>query len=308
MTERERTAAVEAMVEVGRARIWTSQQGSPSAATSARAGTPATTPPLVLLHGGPGLWEDFGPLAEMADDLVEVYRYDQRGCGRSDRIGPYDIATAVADLEALRKQWWQPKLIVGGHSFGAALAIAYALAHPERVAALVLISGTGVDLAWKDAAREEAAARRTPQQRDRLAELRIQQAAGVWNDEVDREYCALSWATDFADRRDDLERAAALWRAPGPNYELNRAMNADWERLLDEGLGDGVSSLDMPVLLMNGIGDPRPLSAMARLALRLPNAEVAILDDCGHFPWLEQPEVTRLTIREFLRDLLEGED
>ena len=291
--------ATEAMVDLGGAQIWTSQQGTASSTAAGEA------PPLVLLHGGPGLWEDFAPLAEMVDDLVEVYRYDQRGSGRSDREGPYDIATAVADLEALRKQWWQPRMIVGGHSFGAGLALAYAVEHPERVAALVLISGTGVDLEWREEARAEAAARRSPEHRSRLAELSIQQAAGVWNEEVDREFCALSWATDFADRRHDLERAAALWRAPGPNYEQNRAMTADWSRLLDEGFADRVNAIEVPVLLVGGVGDPRPLSATARLALRLPNAELAILEDCGHFPWLEQPEVTRLTLREFLTDLLD---
>lgn len=290
--------ANEALVEVNETRLWTSQQGGSAAAGS-------SAPAMVLLHGGPGLWEDFGPLAEMVDDLVEVYRYDQRGSGRSERVGPYDIATAVADLEALRKQWWQPRLIVGGHSFGAALALAYAVEHPDRVAALVLISGTGVDLEWRDEAKAEAAARRSPRQRERLAELSIQQAAGAWDEDLDREYCSLSWAPDFADRRGDVDRAVDLWRAPGPNYELNRAMTADWRRVLDEGFADRMSGIDVPVLLMNGVGDPRPLSATARLALRLPNAELAILDDCGHFPWLEQPEVTRLTLREFLRDLLE---
>lgn len=286
--------ATETMINVNGAQIWTSQQ---STAPSSKA--------MVLLHGGPGLWEDFGPLAEMVDDLVEVYRYDQRGSGRSDRGGPYDIATAVADLEALRRQWWQPKLIVGGHSFGAALALAYAVEHPERVEALVLISGTGVDLEWREEARAEAAARRSPEDRNRLAELSIQQAAGVWNEEVDQEFCTLSWATDFADRRHDRDYAAALWRSPGPNYEQNRAMVADWERMLLDGFADRVGSIEVPVLLMNGVGDPRPLSATARLALRLPNAEFAILEDCGHFPWLEQPEVTRITLREFLTDLLE---
>lgn len=291
----EQGTTAEEFVDLEGARLWTSRQGAPSSA-----------PPLVLLHGGPGLWEDFAPLAEMVDDLTEVYRYDQRGCGRSGRTGPYDITTAVSDLEALRKHWWQPRLIVGGHSFGAALALAYAVEHPDRVAALVLISGTGVDLEWREEYRAEAASRRSPEDRERLAELHIQRAAGVWNDEADREFCALSWATDFADRRNDVDRAAALWRAPGPNYDQNRAMMADWERMLLDGFAERVGEVAAPVLLLNGIADPRPLSATARLALRLPNAELAILDDCGHFPWLEQPEVTRLTLREFLRDLLES--
>ncbi|MGE3962022.1 MAG: alpha/beta fold hydrolase [Dehalococcoidia bacterium] len=288
------TSPSETLVDLDGVHLWTSQQGAGGHA-----------PGLVMLHGGPGLWEDFGALAAMVEDLVEVYRYDQRGCGRSDRVGPYDLATAVADLEALRKQWWQPKLILAGHSFGAALALAYAVEHPEHVAALILISGTGVDLEWKDEAKAEAAARRSPDDRNRLAELHIQRAAGVWNEDVDRELCALTWATDFADRTHDVDRAAALYRAPGPNYEMNRAMTADWARMLLDGFAERVGEVTAPVLLMNGVGDPRPLSATARLALRLPNAELAILDDCGHFPWLEQPELTRVTLREFLRDLLE---
>jgi proline iminopeptidase len=45
--------------------------------------TVGTEPPPVLCHGGPGLWDDQGPVARMVEDLATVHRYDQRGCGRS---------------------------------------------------------------------------------------------------------------------------------------------------------------------------------------------------------------------------------
>jgi pimeloyl-ACP methyl ester carboxylesterase len=76
----------ERMVEVNGVRLWTARQGS--------------GPPVVLLHGGPGLWDDFDDLAAMVDDLVEVYRYDQRGSGRSASTPPYDVATFIARLNA----------------------------------------------------------------------------------------------------------------------------------------------------------------------------------------------------------------
>jgi proline iminopeptidase len=55
------------------------------------------------------------------------------------------MAEAVADLEALRAHWGLPTWVVGGHSFGATLALAYALTHPDRTRGLIYLSGTGVD-------------------------------------------------------------------------------------------------------------------------------------------------------------------
>lgn len=60
--------------------------------------------PLVLCHGGPGLWDMFGDVARglAADAGVAAVRWDQRGCGRSQRRGPYSLARSVADLDAVR--------------------------------------------------------------------------------------------------------------------------------------------------------------------------------------------------------------
>jgi pimeloyl-ACP methyl ester carboxylesterase len=44
----------------------------------------------------------------MLDDQALAYRYDQRACGRSTGGPPYTVATAVADLEALRQYWQTP--------------------------------------------------------------------------------------------------------------------------------------------------------------------------------------------------------
>ena len=127
--------------------LWTATQGS--------------GPELVCCHGGPGLWDYLEPVAEMLDDLVTVYRYDQRSCGRSTGRPPYDVATAVSDLEALREHWQISQWMVLGHSWGATLALAYALAHPYRVRALIYLSGTGIDFSWKTEYKANQAALRT---------------------------------------------------------------------------------------------------------------------------------------------------
>ncbi|MGH2535439.1 MAG: alpha/beta fold hydrolase [Thermomicrobiales bacterium] len=106
--------------------------------------------PLILCAGGPGCCDYLGPVAAMVDDLVRVYRFESRGCGRSAVDGPYDLATSLADLDALRVHWGHVRWVVGGHSWGAFLALAYALEYPERTTALVYLSGAGVqnDRGW----------------------------------------------------------------------------------------------------------------------------------------------------------------
>ena len=98
-------------VEVAGATLWTARQGA--------------GPALVLCHGGPGLWDYLAPVADMIDDLVTVYRNDQRACGRSIGGPPHDVATAVADPDALREHWGVDQWVVAGHSWGATLALAY---------------------------------------------------------------------------------------------------------------------------------------------------------------------------------------
>lgn len=58
-------------------------------------------PPLVLCHGGPGLWDMFGELAAELADVRTVWRWDQRGGGRSGGPGRYAVDRFVADLDAL---------------------------------------------------------------------------------------------------------------------------------------------------------------------------------------------------------------
>jgi proline iminopeptidase len=111
--------------------LWTSTSGSGR--------------PVVLCHGGPGMADYLEPVAALLDDLVLVHRWDQRGAGRSDHVGPFSVARCVADLEELRRHFGHDRWVVVGHSWGANLAIHYAQAHPERVTAVAYLCGTGLE-------------------------------------------------------------------------------------------------------------------------------------------------------------------
>ena len=68
-------------------------------------------------------------------------RYDPRGCGLSERhVADLSVAAWHADLEAVAASIDEPRFVLLGLSQGGALAIAYALRHPERVSHLVLLN------------------------------------------------------------------------------------------------------------------------------------------------------------------------
>jgi pimeloyl-ACP methyl ester carboxylesterase len=110
-------------------------------------GADRSAPVLLWLHGGPGgaerpLFRYFN--SELENHFVVVY-WDQRGAGRSfdPKADPHrlTIAQHVADLDAvadhLRQSLSQDKIILMGHSWGAALGLLYAQAHPDKVSAFI---------------------------------------------------------------------------------------------------------------------------------------------------------------------------
>jgi pimeloyl-ACP methyl ester carboxylesterase len=97
-------------------------------------------------------------LAELGDGHT-VVRYDERGCGMSDReLGVLSIATWVGDLETVVDAAGLDRFALLGISQGAAVAVVYAARHPERVSRLVLYGGTRA--AGRGAGRSSAAALR----------------------------------------------------------------------------------------------------------------------------------------------------
>ena len=151
--------------------------------------------PLVLCHGGPGLWDYLQPLAQLAGPRTRVHRYDQRGSGRSGPQGPWTLDQFITDLDALRAHFGYQRWAVGGHSFGADLALRYALRYPHRVTAVVYICGTGLEWSTHRKAHNAAAqARRSQHELDRLAAL----ATAHRTPAQEREFLTLTWARSRA--------------------------------------------------------------------------------------------------------------
>jgi pimeloyl-ACP methyl ester carboxylesterase len=101
--------------------------------------------PVLFVHslaGNGGQW------ALQLDHLRrrrQALAFDLRGHGDSDPAedGAYDVASLAADVVAVADHFALRRFVLAGHSLGAAVAIAYAAAHPQRVAGLLLVDPNG---------------------------------------------------------------------------------------------------------------------------------------------------------------------
>ncbi|MFG2267388.1 alpha/beta fold hydrolase [Streptomyces sp. NPDC048720] len=262
--------------------------------------------PLVLCHGGPGLWDMFGDLAALLADVTPVVRWDQRGCGRSERCdGPWTSARFVADLDAVRRHFGLERMALLGHSWGAQLGLSYALAHPDRVSALVYVSGTGIgpDADWRPGYKENFLARLADHP-ERLARWRELSGVAERTRDAERERAVLHWSVEFEDRDRALEpagRMAEPWF--GVNSECAGALDAERERTWGTpALHAACRDLGVPVLIVDGAHDIRPRSAVDSLAASLPHVRRVTLPRAGHMPWVDDPEGFRELLSRWAGD------
>ncbi|MFC7622670.1 alpha/beta fold hydrolase [Microlunatus sp. GCM10028923] len=255
-----------------------------------RTGTATGRPPVVLLHGGPGLWDYLEPVASMIDTLAPIFRYDQRGCGRSDPSDDQSTATYIADLEQLRQAWDVPELILIGHSFGATLALAYAAEFPSRAAAVGYLAGLGTG-DWRTPYRAERERRRRPYA-DRLAQLTGKDRTRA--EEV--EWRRLSWAHDYADHDHGYDLARAMAESENAiNVTANREVRFD-----EADLVRWAGAVRCPVTFLHGDQDPRPVANVVELAGLVRRSRKRIIADAGHLPWLERPDETSELLHELI--------
>lgn len=256
-------------------------------------------PALVFCHGGPGLWDMFVDLAAPLAQVARVVRWDQRGCGRSERRGPYTVARYLADLDAVRDQLAAAQMALLGHSWGATLALRYALQHPDRVSHLSYVSGTGIDpkSTWRPAFHQ-AFRQRLGADLPRWEQLRARPRTPA----EDKEFAILQWSADFAHGDTAVAHAedlASPWFEI--NYECNGALTAEDNRYLTEtDVAAQCRALDVPTLIIDGARDVRPRWAVDSLHRALPNARRTTLTGAGHLPWVEDPDGFHQAVTDFL--------
>ena len=97
--------------------------------------------PVLFVHGGPGSGTSPNQRRFFDPARYRIVLFDQRGSGRSTPHGELTDNTTphlIADMEALRRELGIERWLVFGGSWGSTLTLAYAEAHPDRCAGLVL--------------------------------------------------------------------------------------------------------------------------------------------------------------------------
>jgi len=265
-------------------------------------------PTIVVLHGGPGLSSAY--LAPNLDVLVGHYRlisYDQRGAGRSTVVTePAKLSRDhhVEDIEAVRRQFALDKVVLLGHSWGAAPAAFYARAHPDRVAAVILVDpiparseqwigqfGTNLRR-WMD---EE-----TSRQLDALAAARRGAADPV-------AACRAYWAVFIRGYMADPNDKLMLGRVRGDVCDAPAEALANAGVVSSAALGsngwdwrEDFHGTDVPVLIVHGDKDPIPLASAYEWEKAFPRATLRPIVGAGHFPFIEQPQAFLSAIQTFV--------
>ena len=250
--------------------------------------------PVVLLSGGPGFSPDYlRPIAEKLKDKYQFILLHQRGTGKSSAPTNLQLSRLVEDLEALRKSIDYPKLVLVGHSFGGIVAMMYAREHPEQTGQLVLISSGGPTLKSVPKFNANLESRFTAEEKARIAE---------WTGRVkdDRrqavfEITKAKTAAYFADRS-----KAHLLTDPMTVDSFNDATFwAIVPQMMALDLRAGLEKVQAPVMIIHGKQDP--LESAQEVHETFPGSELVLLDDAGHFPWLEQPEKFYAALDGFLK-------
>lgn len=106
---------------------------------------PRDAPAIILLHGSNADLHTWDAWTEALKGRYRVIRFDQVGHGLTgpDPRGDYSTANYVADIGEVADRLGVKTFVLGGNSMGGKHALAFAIAHPERLTGLVLVDGSG---------------------------------------------------------------------------------------------------------------------------------------------------------------------
>ena len=261
-------------------------------------GTLGAEIPIIAVNGGPGLSHAY----MMQNDLWQrvaahrlVVLYDQRGTGASKRLGPnapQSMEAQVADLDAVRKALTLDKVAVLGDSYGGMIAMAYAAAHPDHVARLILSDSAAPS--WKGLVhllpqvfpdREEQGA---AEAKKLAADPEAAARAGLVN-----HMRQMFYSTEMRDAY--LAHMGDMGFEPAVGGAVQKATeNLD--------LTPKLADFKFPTLVITGRYDMNvaPLTAW-RMTHAIPGAQLVFFEKSGHLPSYEEPEKYHKVLEDFLK-------
>jgi pimeloyl-ACP methyl ester carboxylesterase len=236
--------------------------------------------PIVFLHGWPDSWFTFSRVLPSLPSTWRAVAVDQRGFGVSDHPeSGYTFQELAADAVALLDALDIERAAFVGHSFGSFVAREVAIAHPQRVTALVLI-GTGFSTSTPVMQSLQAAVRTLPNPIPEPFAREFQASTA---------YRALP--PEFFDRIvvESLKIPAHLWPVM-------------IDRLLQYDATAALGNVRAPTLMLWGDHDALFSRAEQELTLAaLADARLKVYEETGHCPNWERPDDVAADIASFMR-------
>jgi proline iminopeptidase len=263
-----------------------------------------TGEPVIVVHGGPGL--DHNYLRPGLDALATrntVIYYDQRGTGRStaDLVeSAINIDAFVDDIDALRQALGYEQVSVLGHSYGALIALQYALRYPEELRSLILMNPVEPGSRFREQTVERQQARMTTADSVELAELRAGEGFAARDPATVSQVYRVLFRQTLRDRdmidQVDLDLAASTARNGRDVAALlgSSLGTIDWWGRLPE--------IEVPTLVLHGRYDTLPVEMSRELAEALPAGTFEVLNS-GHFPFVEDRDGLLSAISGFFAGL-----
>lgn len=256
--------------------------------------------PVLIINGGPGMnSEGFAPLAEMLSENNTIIIYDQRGTGKSklNELNSSSISMdlMVEDIEKLREELGYDQWIVLGHSFGGMLSYAYAAKYPHRVKAMIQSHSGGMSL--DNTTRFDVRKRLTSEENDSLVHYSLLMQSSPGNPklvEKRAKYLAKAYLVDSKHEKTVTNRLLQV------NRDINGMIWSDMRAMLFDVTSE-MKKFNKPVLIMHGLEDVVPIDIAERSSMILPNSKLIKMADCGHYGWLDRPEVYLKEVKTFLK-------
>lgn len=247
---------------------------------------PADAPAVVLVNS---LGTDARIWDEAIDILAADYRvlsYDKRGHGLSDAPpGDYSLDDHVSDLRGLLDLAGLERVALAGVSVGGLVAQGFALAHPERLASLVLCDTAprlGDAMMWNG----------------RIDAIRRGGLASIADPIMER------WFS--AEFRRSRPNELAGWRNLFVRSDV-QGYCATCATLRDTDLSGRVGAVQTPALVLVGEHDgSTPVEMVRGCAQAIPGARFEIIPNAGHIPSIEQPAATAALLGAFFKECGHG--
>ncbi|MEE3328413.1 MAG: alpha/beta hydrolase [Myxococcota bacterium] len=245
-------------------------------------------PGIVLAHGFAGSSRNFRAQVRSLAEAHRVLTYDARGHARSPaplEAAAYSMDLLVSDMGTLlEREGMSEPVVVGGLSMGAATALQFALAHPERVHALVLASyPPGKKDPGGISVRAEAFAEEIDEHGLDAAGARF-----IWGPD-----------SGMAPAMAKQVRAGFLEHTP---QGLSGVLRGVVAQISDPGeLAARLARTRLPVLLVHGERDDPSGRAGRALSDENPMIETHVIPNAGHVVNLDQPKLFNEVLHSFLR-------